>query len=256
VVRPPSLRVDHANFTTLDGISLGEEVLVGTFFLYEHPIIILFDSGASHDFLSLAYAQKVGLTLCTTQVSYSINTPRGRVVANQMARKIPLELVGRVFSTALIILEGQGIDVILSTVLDISTRLVHLGSPIYGNVSLLLPLVARLQASIYTVVAKSMDKIPVVREYLDVFLDYLPGMPPDRAIEFKFELQPGIAPVYKRPYPMARNEMAKLKIWLQELLDKGYIRPSYSLWGCPAIFVSKKDKTQWLCVDYRPLNIV
>jgi hypothetical protein len=81
-------------------------------------------------------------------------------------------------------------------------------------------------------------------------------MPPDRAIEFKFKLQPGIAPVYKRPYPMARNEMAKLKIWLQELLDKGYIRPSYSLWGCPAIFVSKKDKTQWLCVDYRPLNIV
>jgi hypothetical protein len=256
VVRPPSLRVGHANFSLLDDISLGEEVLVGTFFLYEHPIIILFDSGASHDFLSLAYAQKVGLTLCTTQVSYSMNTPRGRVVANQMARKIPLELVGRVFLTALIILEGQGIDVILGTMLDISTRLVHLDSPIYGNVSLLLPLVACLQASIYTVVAKSLDKIHVVREYLDVFLDYLSGMPPDRAIEFKFELQPGIAPVYKRPYPMARNEMTKLKIWLQELLDKGYIRPSYSLWGCPAIFVSKKDRTQWLCVDYRPLNIV
>jgi predicted aspartyl protease len=81
--------------------------------LYEHLIIILFDSGASHDFLSLACAQKAGLTLCATQVPYSISTPRGRVVANQMAHEISLELVGRVFSTALIILEGQGIDVIL-----------------------------------------------------------------------------------------------------------------------------------------------
>jgi hypothetical protein len=110
---PPSLRVGHTNFTTLEDIPLGDKVLASTFFLYDHPIIILFDSGASHDFMSLACAQKAGLTLCATQVPYSINTPRGRVVANQMARKIPLELVGQVFSTALIILEGQGIDVIL-----------------------------------------------------------------------------------------------------------------------------------------------
>jgi hypothetical protein len=75
------------------------------FFLYEHPIIILFDSGALHDFLSLACAQEVRLTLCTTQVPYSISTPGGRVVANQMAHKIPLELAERVFLTALIILE-------------------------------------------------------------------------------------------------------------------------------------------------------
>jgi hypothetical protein len=78
------------------------------FFLYEHPIIILFDSGASHDFLSLAYAQKVVVTLYATQVPYSISIPRGRVVANQMTHKIPLELAGQMFSTALIILEGQG----------------------------------------------------------------------------------------------------------------------------------------------------
>jgi predicted aspartyl protease len=81
--------------------------------LYEHPIFILFDSRASHNFLSLAYAQKANITLYATQVPYSISTPRGRVAANQMAQKIPLELVRRVFSTTLIILEGQGIDVIL-----------------------------------------------------------------------------------------------------------------------------------------------
>jgi predicted aspartyl protease len=62
--------------------------------LYEHLIIILFDSGASHDFLSLMFAQKAGVTLYATQVPYSFSTPEGRVVANQMARKIPLELAG------------------------------------------------------------------------------------------------------------------------------------------------------------------
>jgi hypothetical protein len=96
----------------------------------------------------------------------------------------------------------------------------------------------------------------VVHEYPYVFPDDLPGMPLDRAIKFKIELQPGTAPVYKWPYPMAQNEMAELKTQLQELLDKGYIQPSYSPWGCPAIFVSKKDKTHRLCVNYQPLNAV
>jgi hypothetical protein len=148
-----------------------------------------------------------------------------------MARKIPLELAGRVISTTLIILEGQGIDVILGmnwmkmhrVVLDISARLVHLNSPSYGKISLQLPPVAHLQASIYVANVKHLDEIHMVREYLDVFPNDLLGMPPDGAIKFKIELQPGTAPAYKRPYPMARNEMAKLKTQLQELLDKGYI---------------------------------
>jgi hypothetical protein len=116
-------------------------------------------------------------------------------------------------------------------------------TPIYGKVSLQLPPIAHLQAFVYAAIAKSLDEIHVVHEYPDVFPDDLSGMPPDRVIKFKIELQPGTAPIYMRLYPMARNEMAELKAQLQELLDKGYIRPSYSPWGCPAIFVSKKDKT-------------
>jgi hypothetical protein len=127
---------------------------------------------------------------------YSISTPRGRVVANQMACKIPLELAGQLFHTALIILEDQGINVILGmnwmkmhrVVLEISTDLVHLDSPIYGKVSLQLPPIAHLQASVYAVVAKSLDEIHVVCEYSDVFPNDLPGMPSNRAIEFKVEL--------------------------------------------------------------------
>jgi hypothetical protein len=77
-----------------------------------------------------------------------------------------------------------------------------------------------------------------------------------RDIEFKIELQPGTAPVAKSPYQMMRDELAKLKIQLKDLLDKGYIRPSSSPWGCLALFVKKKDEALCLCVDYRPLKAI
>jgi hypothetical protein len=87
----------------------------------------------------------------------------------------------------------------------------------------------------------------VVCEYPDVFLDELPGMPPDRDIELAIELQPGTAPISKRPYRMPPAELVELKKQLQELLDKGFIRPSISPWGCPALFVKKKDESLRLC---------
>jgi hypothetical protein len=86
--------------------------------------------------------------------------------------------------------------------------------------------------------------------------DELSGMPPDRDIEFVIELQPGTAPISKRPYRMPPKELAKLKTQLQELLDKGYICLSSSPWDCPALFMKKKDGSLRLCVDYRPLNAV
>jgi hypothetical protein len=100
------------------------------------------------------------------------------------------------------------------------------------------------------------EKIPVVCEYADVFLDELPGMPPDRDTEFAIELQPGTAPISKRPYKMPPAELVELKKQLQELLDKGFIRPSTSPWGCQALFVKKKDESLRLCIDYHPLNAV
>jgi hypothetical protein len=81
-------------------------------------------------------------------------------------------------------------------------------------------------------------------------------MPLDRDIEFNIELQPGTALISKRPYRMPPNELAELKIQLQDLLDKGFIRPSASPWGCPALFAKKKDNSLRLCVDYHPLNAV
>jgi hypothetical protein len=88
----------------MEEIPMGEEVLVGTFFLNEHPIIILFDSGSSHDFMSSTYAKKAKLSLVASGAPYVISTPRGQVDANQIVQKVLLELSRRIFSTNLIIL--------------------------------------------------------------------------------------------------------------------------------------------------------
>jgi hypothetical protein len=193
-----------------------------------------------------------------------ISTPIGRVNDDQVVQKVLLELSGRIFSPNLIILSGQGIDLILGmswmkvhrAVLDIGGRFVHLDSPMYGKVILHLPAISRIKASLHHVVEQKLEDIHVIREYPNVFPDELPRMPPERAIEFKIELQPGIALVAKAPYMMSLVEMKELKVHRKGLLDKGYIRPSTLPWGCSALFVEKKDKELRLCVDYRPLNAV
>ena len=101
-----------------------------------------------------------------------------------------------------------------------------------------------------------LEFIPVVSEYPDVFPEELPGMPPDRELEFAIDLVPETAPLYKKYYCMPSSELVELKKQLDELLRKGYIRPSSSPWGSPAIFVGKKDGSLRMCIDYRQLNEV
>jgi hypothetical protein len=133
---------------------------------------------------------------------------------------------------------------------------VEIDSPDHEPTILYLPQRECNNSCAYTVKGIKLKDIPIICEYPDVFPDDLPGMPPDRDIEFIIELQPGTAPISKRPYRMPRNELVELKIQLQDLLDKGYIRPSASPWGCLALFVKKKDNSLRLCVDYHPLNAV
>jgi hypothetical protein len=102
----------------------------------------------------------------------------------------------------------------------------------------------------------SLNEIRVVQEYLDVFPEDLPGMSPDRDIEFIIELLPGTPPISKRPYRMLVNEQVELKKQIAELQSKGFIHSSSSPWGAPVLFIKKKDGTQWMCVDYRSLNEV
>jgi hypothetical protein len=104
--------------------------------------------------------------------------------------------------------------------------------------------------------ADSIEDIRVVCEYPDIFPDDLPGMPPERDIEFLIDLLPGTASIAKRSYRMSFGELEELKKQLKELLDKKFIHPNSLAWGAPVIFVGKKDGTQRMCVDYRALNEV
>jgi hypothetical protein len=193
-----------------------------------------------------------------------ISTPGGNITSNQMIKSVPIQLGSKEIKTDLVLLSLEGIDVILGTNwmtkhqvrLDISSRVVEIDSPYYGSTTLYLPQPECLHSCTYAITDIKVKDIPVVCEYPNVFPDDLPGMPPDRDIEFIIELQPGTAPISKRPYRMPPNELAELKIQLQDLLDKGYIRPSASPWGCPALFVKKKDNSLRLCVNYHPLNAV
>lgn len=96
--------------------------------------------------------------------------------------------------------------------------------------------------------------VDVVGEYHDVFPEDLPGLPPDRQVEFQIDLVPGATPIAKAPYRLAPSEMKELMTQLKELLDKGFIRPSSSPWGAPVLFVKKKDGSMRMCIDYRELN--
>ena len=92
-------------------------------------------------------------------------------------------------------------------------------------------------------------------EFPNVFPEDLPGLPPDRDVEFTIELEPSTAPISRHPYRMAPKELTEMKKHLEELLEKGFFHPSSSPWGCPTIFV-KKDGTLQMYVDYHPLNAV
>ncbi|KAK8619690.1 hypothetical protein V6N13_135972 [Hibiscus sabdariffa] len=119
----------------------------------------------------------------------------------------------------------------------------------YSNNEVFLATILNTKSSL-----SQIEEIRTVKEFPDVFPEELPGLPPDRDVEFEIETYPGSAPVSMAPYRMAPKELKELKVQLQELLDRGFIRPSSSPWGAPVLFVKKKDGSLRLCIDYRKLN--
>ncbi|CAH1437259.1 unnamed protein product [Lactuca virosa] len=101
---------------------------------------------------------------------------------------------------------------------------------------------------------KDLKDLPVVRDFPDIFPEELPGLPPQRQVEFRIDLIPREIPVAKSPYRLAHAEMQELSGQLNELLSKGFIRPSFSPWGAPVLFVKKNDRSFRMCIDYRELN--
>jgi hypothetical protein len=99
-----------------------------------------------------------------------------------------------------------------------------------------------------------LDQYPVLSEFQDVFSNELPGLPPERELDFTIELKPGAEPISKTSYWMTTPKICELKKQLKELLDLGIIRLSVSPWGAPVIFVKKKEGSLRLFIDYRYLN--
>jgi hypothetical protein len=184
------------NYTTLEDVPEGEQVLVSMFSLNGHPILVLFYSGATHNFISKACIKSCRLTITHLSTPYMISTPGGKTVTQYLAKNTPINLGGKVYKTGLIILDGQGIDVILGmswmkefkALLDIATHTVHLESPAHGSVVLKLPSPTSIASTLHHIVAQNLEDILVACEFHNFFPQDLPGMPLDRDIEFIIEL--------------------------------------------------------------------
>jgi hypothetical protein len=243
----------------------GEPIMMGTFLVANHPAVILFDSSASHTFISKEFVEQHCIAYNESREGFIIHSPGGQIFTKEVAFHVPVTLAERDFPTNMIVLKGQYIDVILGmnwlaqhkAILNTDLRTIRLS---YGQEEVLLSIPIAIPPKpigrVYEAIIPEIQDIPVVCEFPDIFLEDLPRLPLERDVEFVIELKPDMSPVSRRSYRMPPNELAELKTQLQDLLEKGFIRPSSSPWGCPAIFVKKKDQTLRMCVDYRPLNEV
>jgi hypothetical protein len=186
----------RVNYTTTEDIPEGEQVLVGTFSLNGYPVVVLFYSGATHDFITKACTQRCQLSIHHIDTPYLISTPGGRVVTKQTVVHAPLDLAGKLYKPSLIVLDGHGLDIILGmgwmrahkALLDTAPRVIQLNSPIYCTHVLQLSSIPVATPSVHHTTAQNVEDIPIACEILDVFPEDLLGMPPDRDVEFIIEL--------------------------------------------------------------------
>ena len=191
-----------------------------------------------------------------------VQIPGATTKANLSCKDTPVDIQGARFHADLVALGKEGIEVVLGMdwmavnrgVIDCNTKTISLTSP-EGDMIQHTSTHHSIGGQYHKrVVETVLDEVPVVCEYPDVFPEELPGMPPDRDIEFIIELVLGTGPIAQKPYRMNPQELEELKKQLDDMLRKGLIRPSPSPWGSPLIFVDKRDGTTRLCVDYRKLN--
>ncbi|WVZ97730.1 hypothetical protein U9M48_043244 [Paspalum notatum var. saurae] len=193
-----------------------------------------------------------------------VTSPGGQMRTNSVCLGVSFDIRGVEFRTNLFVLDSEGIDVILGmetltkwgAKIDYSKREIFLIATSGQNVEVMVDEPMMTSGQMNQITSTPTNGIRVVCEFLDVFLDELPGMPPDREVEFLIELLPSTAPIAKRQYRVAPKEQELIKENIDELLGKGFIWPSSSPWAFPVLFVDKKDGSQRMCVDYRALNDV
>uniref|UniRef100_A0A7N2MWN1 RNA-directed DNA polymerase n=1 Tax=Quercus lobata TaxID=97700 RepID=A0A7N2MWN1_QUELO len=272
---------------TPQDVQASDTVVTGILPLFSNFAKTLFDSGSTHSFISSRYAKLCDKKPGLMDYDLSVATPMGdSLVCNFMLKSCVIKIEDKEMLADLIVMDMYDYDVILGmdwlpayhASVDCFRKKVVFrplgehefrfkGSRMHALPRVISALRAKhllrkgCQGYIAHVVdtrkdVLKLDDIPIVREFPDVFPEDLPGIPIDREIEFSIDLLPGTSPISKAPYRMAPTELKELKEQLQELLDKGFIRPSASPWGAPVLFVKKKDGTMRLCIDYRELNRV
>ncbi|XP_071683402.1 uncharacterized protein [Lolium perenne] len=254
----------HLNHVNAEQAQEAPDIVLGTFPVNSIPATVLFDSGASHSFVTKPFARKSGLRPTIMQRPMLVQIPGSSTKTDLSCKDIPIDIQGKRFHADLIVLGEQGLEVILGMNwmvkykghIDCVRRAITLTAEDGEIVEHVATIPSSKVLCKKSVASPALHEVPIACEYPEVFPDELPGMPPDRDIEFIIELVPGTAPIAQRPYRMNPQELVELKKQLNDMLRKGLIRPSASPWGSPVIFVDKRDGTIRLCVDYQKLNDV
>ncbi|GJX38909.1 putative reverse transcriptase domain-containing protein [Tanacetum coccineum] len=248
------------------GVIPDSKVVTSTFLLNNRYTSMLFDSGFDRSFVSTTFSALLDVIPSTLDTSYAIELVDGRISkTNVILRGCTLGLLGHPFDIDLMPVELGSFDVIVGmdwlakyhAVIVYNENIVYIP---YGDEVLIIKgdgcnggSKSKLSIISCTKTHKYIQKgfQVYLAQVTEVFPEDLPGLPPTRQVEFQIDLVPGAAPVARPLYRLAPPEMQELSTQLQELSDKGFIRPSSSPWGAPVLFVKKKDRSFWMCIDYR-----
>jgi hypothetical protein len=257
------------NHLEAEAIQDAQDVAVGMFPVESYTAKVLFYTGATHSFVSASWVESHNIPIEPMIPPLRVNSVGGKVQFDRICPNLRIEIRGIDFPASLVVMGTQGLDVILGmnwlhgnqATVSCDKRTVKLVSPSGKEVvtKLYLPKLEEGACHHLSVDDKESNPIEAVRivlDFPDVFPEELPGMPPERKVEFAIELIPGTAPISKRAYQLSRPELVELKKQIDELLEKGYIKPSTSPWAAPVLFVEKKDGTKRMCIDYRALSEV
>jgi hypothetical protein len=239
-------RYNHGRLNHLEAEAVQEtpDMAVGMFLVDFHIAEVLFDTGATHSFITASWVEAHNLPIATMSTPIQIDSADGRIRADSICLNVSVEIRGIAFPANLIVMGTQGIDVILGmnwldkyqAVISCDKRTIKLMSPLGEKVvtELVSPEPRKgscHQMAIDSKEPNSLKIIKVVSEFPDMFLEDLSGMPPERKVEFAIELFPGTAPISKRAYRVSGPELVELKKQIDELSEKGYIRPSTLPWA-------------------------
>ncbi|GAU42645.1 hypothetical protein TSUD_398500, partial [Trifolium subterraneum] len=256
-----------------EGADQVDNLIRGTCFIHDTPLIAIIDTGATHSFISMDCMKRLNIPVYEMSGCMNIETPAsGSVITRLVCRNCPVSVFGRHFGMDLVCIPLSGIDVIFGMNWLVFNQ-VHINccekTVIFpkseGSLTLMNGGEVKESLSdcggLFMVFGSlkleggaKLEEIPVVGEFSDVFPEDIFDLPPEREVEFGIDLVPGTSPISMAPYRMSASELNELKKQLEELLERKFIRPSVSPWGAPVLLVKKKEGSMRLCIDYRQLN--